>query len=117
MTDDILVENEDLIERIVHSPEIEERRELIKELVESIPIIILKKIEQKKADMEKMIKSKNSDVVNIELQTDNKDLLYWDELDKTRVIKTISLENIEENIKNIILNDVKFAIGLFIRKQ
>jgi hypothetical protein len=117
MTEDILSENEDLIERIVHSPEIEERRELIKELVESIPIIILKKIEQKKADMEKMIKNKNSDVVDIELQTDNKDLLYWDELDKTRVIKSISLNNIESNIKDIIVGDVLFAISLITRQQ
>ena len=110
MTEDILNENEDLIERIVHSPEIEERRELIKELIESIPIIILKKIEQKKIDMEKLIKEKNSDIVDVELQTDNKELLYWDELDKTRVIKSISLENVEERIRNIILEDVHFAV-------
>lgn len=117
MTEDILNENEDLIERIVHSPEIEERRELIKELIESIPIIILKKIEQKKVDMEKLIKEKNSDIVDVELQTDNKELLYWDELDKTRVIKSISLENIEERIKNIIMDDVHFAVRKFIRQR
>lgn len=55
IADDILHENEDLIERIVHGPEIEERRELIHELLENIPLVILKKIEQRKVEMEKLI--------------------------------------------------------------
>jgi hypothetical protein len=117
MTEDILNENEDLIERIVHSPEIEERRELIKELIESIPIIILKKIELKKIDMEKIIKEKNSDIVDVALQTDNKELLYWDELDKTRVIKSIAMNSIEDRIKAIILDDVHFAISSLTRQR
>ena len=117
MTEDILVENEDLIERIAHSPEVEERRKLIKELVESIPMIMLKKIEQKKAEMERLIKEKNTDCVDIDIQPEHKDLLYWDEMDKTRVIKSISFDGINDNVKNIILKDINSAIGMIKRQQ
>lgn len=113
----MLAENEDLIERIVHSPEIDERRELVNELVESIPMIILKKIEQKKADMEKIIRDKNPDVADVDLGTVHKDLLYWDELDKTRVIKSISFTGVEDNIKKLLLDDVAFAVCGLISKH
>ena len=115
MTEDILEENNDLIERITHSPEIEERQELVKELVEGIPLIILKRFEEKKKEMEKIIKSKNTDCVDLEINPEHKDLMYWDEIDKTRIIRSINLETTNEDIKSMIMNDIRVAIGELMR--
>ena len=116
MTEDIIKENEDLIERIVHGPEIEERRELIYELIEGVPLVIMKKIEQRKSEIENLIKTKNSDITNVEFETKHKDLLYWDELDKTRIIKTISLKQTPEIIRETILNNISEIVSIIIRR-
>lgn len=99
-------ENEDLIDKIIYSPEVEERRYLMNELLELIPRVVVKKMEQKKEEVDKSIKEIDSDVTQVIIKPTHNKLQYWDEHDKQRVIKSITLAGLTESIQKSILEDV-----------
>ena len=108
--DKVLIENEDAIDKIVYSPFSSERKELITEIFETLPLSIIKKLEQEKDLLKKFLQEKNPDIKHFEIDPKHNSLLYWNEIEKMKILKTIDLKNIDESVKDILIKDIIFAI-------
>ena len=108
--DKVLVENEDSIDKIVYSPFSTERRELLIEIFDTLPLSIIKKLEQEKDLLKKFLQEKNPDIKHFEIDPKHNSLLYWNEIEKMKILKSIDLKNVDESVKDMLVKDIIFAI-------
>ena len=106
ITEEITHENEDIIEKIIHSPEVDERRYLMEEFLEFIPRVTVKKMQQNHKKLNDLIMSADSSITEVEISQSHENLKYWDEGDKRKVVKSINTDDIPEMFKNIITEEI-----------
>ena len=110
IADEILRENEDLLDQIVFSPAYQDRMYLLREFVEDVPRAILKKIEQKNLQIEQLIRNKIPQCVDVDIEPEHKELLYWDDLDKSRVIGKIRVGEVDGVLRELLEGDVEIVV-------
>ena len=69
----------------------EDKRELLEEIVESIPYNILKKMQKEKEILKKKIKKKDPHIQKITVIENYDDINFWNETEKVRIFDFFSL--------------------------
>lgn len=109
--DEITRENREVIERVVHSLELEERQFMLNELVEDISRATFKKIQFQKENITKQLKEADSSITDVTITSRNDDLKYWDETDKIRKVEKVEMGVAGPVIGPAILSDLDIILA------
>lgn len=96
ITDKIIKENAYNLKKIQYSPDDQERKEILKDIIQDVPLSIIKKLEQEKQMMKKFIQKKNPEIQNVEVVPDYNNLKYWNEVEKVKVLEKIDLDQVSD---------------------
>lgn len=98
------------LEKVMHTPLIEEKKEILDKIFQNIPYSIVKKLEREKQQLIKYIQRKNPAVKHVEIEPKNDEINFWNESEKTKIFKEISLVNINSFYSNLIIQDMQFFL-------
>ena len=82
----------------------------MEELLDLIPRMTVKKMEQDKETINNVIKSSDADITEVDINSQHDSLRYWDEGDKLRVVNTITLDDVGDELAKVILDDAMMIV-------
>ena len=88
----------------------------MEELLELVPRMTVKKMEQDKELIKKHLMSQDQDIADIDIRPQHDYLKYWDEGDKMRTVTEVVLDAQEASLNRIILADV-LGIASLVKRE